>query len=154
MRQRRNSAMPSDGWFAAMALPAQIAPEIDNVRSDAANEMAVGNDLTALGYAGAPRTRARCHATAHATVMGAAVHGNAVLGGLTVWHPGATIGANAQASTVFMGAGRVLRLCRSGDHDKSRIRGRSASGGAGHHRAAGGLVIGYRCSCNQPHVIA
>ncbi|CAD0360246.1 hypothetical protein CFBP2533_44420 [Xanthomonas hortorum pv. pelargonii] len=97
--------MPSDGWFAAMALPAQIASEIDNVRSDAANEMAVGNDLTALGYAGAPRTRARCHATAHATVMGAAVHGNAVLGGLTVWHPGATIGANAQASTVFMGPG-------------------------------------------------
>ncbi|NIJ77688.1 hypothetical protein FHT08_002771 [Xanthomonas campestris] len=48
----------------------QIAPDIDNARSDAANEMAVGNDLTALGYAGAPRTRARCHANGHATVMG------------------------------------------------------------------------------------
>lgn len=67
--------MPFDGWFAAMALPAQRAPDIDNVRSDAANEMAVGNDLTALGYAAAPRTRARCHANGNAngnaTVMGA-----------------------------------------------------------------------------------
>ncbi|KCX01635.1 hypothetical protein [Xanthomonas arboricola] len=80
---------------------AQIAADIDNVRSDAANEMAVGNDLTALGYAGAPR-RARCHANGHATAMGGTVQGNAVLGGLTVWHAGATIGADAQASTVFM----------------------------------------------------
>lgn len=37
--------------------------------------------------------------------MGGTVQGNAVLGGPTVWHPGATIGADAQASTVFMGPG-------------------------------------------------
>ncbi|PPU47832.1 hypothetical protein XarbCFBP7697_02405 [Xanthomonas arboricola] len=37
--------------------------------------------------------------------MGGTVQGNAVLGGLTGWHPGATIGADAQASTVFMGPG-------------------------------------------------
>ncbi|MCC8555710.1 Svx/AvrXca family virulence/avirulence protein [Xanthomonas hortorum] len=41
----------------------------------------------------------------HATVMGGTVQGNAVLDGLTVWHPGATIGANAQANTAFMGPG-------------------------------------------------
>ncbi|CAE6850128.1 hypothetical protein [Xanthomonas arboricola] len=81
---------------------AQIAADIDNVRSDTANEMAVGNDLTALGYAGAPRTRAHCHANGHATVMGGTVQGNAVLGCLAVWHPGATIGTDAQPSTVFM----------------------------------------------------
>ncbi|PPU16327.1 hypothetical protein XarbCFBP7610_20975 [Xanthomonas arboricola] len=34
--------------------------------------------------------------------MGGTVQGNAVPGGLTVWHPGATIGADVQASTVFM----------------------------------------------------
>ncbi|MCC8671362.1 hypothetical protein LN461_18685 [Xanthomonas arboricola] len=45
---------------------------------------------------------ARCHANGHATVMGGTVQGNAVLGCLAVWHPGATIGADAQASTVFM----------------------------------------------------
>ncbi|NHF66239.1 hypothetical protein [Xanthomonas hortorum] len=39
------------GVFSLVTASAQIAPEIDNVRSDAANEMAVGNDLTALGYA-------------------------------------------------------------------------------------------------------
>ncbi len=90
------------GVSSLVTAAAQIAADIDNVRSDAANEMAVGNDLTALGYAGAPRTRARCHANGHATAMGGTVQGNAVPGGLTVWHPGATIGADAQASTVFM----------------------------------------------------
>ncbi|NIK09091.1 hypothetical protein FHY11_002601 [Xanthomonas arboricola] len=106
--------MPSDGWPAAMALPAQRAPDIDNVRSDAANEMAVGNDLTALGYAGAPRTRARRNANGNAngnpTVMGGAVHGTAVPGGLGVWHPAATSGADALASTVFMGPGRAVAM--------------------------------------------
>lgn len=37
--------------------------------------------------------------------MGGTVQGNAVPGGLTVWHPGATIGADAQANTVFMRPG-------------------------------------------------
>ncbi len=93
------------GVSSLVTAAAQIAADIDNVRSDAANEMAVGNDLTALGYAGAPRTRARCHAHGHATVTGGTVQGNAVLGGLTVWHPGATIGADAQASTIVMRPG-------------------------------------------------
>ncbi len=34
--------------------------------------------------------------------MGGTVQGNAVLGGPTVWHPGAKIGTDAQPSTVFM----------------------------------------------------
>ncbi|NIK44334.1 hypothetical protein [Xanthomonas arboricola] len=85
-----------------MTAAARIAADIDNVRSDTANEMAVGNDLTALGYAGAPRTRGALPRDGHATVMGGTVQGNAVLGCLAVWHPGATIGADAQASTVFM----------------------------------------------------
>ncbi|OBR77066.1 hypothetical protein A7D01_16445 [Xanthomonas arboricola] len=93
------------GASSLVTAAAQIAADIDNVRSDTANEMAVGNDLTALGYAGAPRTRARCHANGHATAMGGTVQGNALLGGLTGWHAGATIGADAQASTVFMGPG-------------------------------------------------
>ncbi|PPT56081.1 hypothetical protein XarbCFBP8138_09765 [Xanthomonas arboricola] len=37
--------------------------------------------------------------------MGGTVQGNAVLGGLTGWQAGATIGADAQASTVFMRPG-------------------------------------------------
>ncbi|WP_164739430.1 hypothetical protein SE336_21190 [Xanthomonas arboricola] len=41
------------GVSSLVTAAAQIAADIDNVRSDAANEMAVGNDLTALGYAGA-----------------------------------------------------------------------------------------------------
>ncbi|WP_241239526.1 hypothetical protein [Xanthomonas arboricola] len=93
------------GVSSLVTAAAQIAADIDNVRSDAANEMAVGNDLTALGYAGAPRTRARCHADGHAMAMGGTVQGNAVPGGLTGWHPGATIGADAQANTVFMRPG-------------------------------------------------
>ncbi|SUZ30271.1 avirulence protein [Xanthomonas arboricola pv. juglandis] len=97
-----------------MALPAQRAPDIDDVRSDAANEMTAGNDLTALGYAGAPRTRARRHANGNAngnsTAVGAAVQGTAVSGGPTVWHPATTSGADALASTVFMGAGRAVAM--------------------------------------------
>lgn len=89
------------GVSSLVTAAAQIAADIDNVRSDAANEMAVGNDLTALGYAGAPRTRARCHANGHATVIGGTVQGDAVLGGLTGWHADAKIGADAQASTIF-----------------------------------------------------
>lgn len=113
---------------------------------------------------------ARCHANGHATVMGGTVQGNAVLDGLTVWHPGATIGANAQANTAFMGPGafgavtiagttqvrgdielregttphprRVLRLRRWRDDAQSRVRGRPAPGGAGNHRTTGGLVMG------------
>ncbi|CAD7387659.1 hypothetical protein XCY_004373 [Xanthomonas arboricola pv. juglandis] len=38
-------------------------------------------------------------------MTGGTVQGNAVPGGLTVWHPGATIGADAQASTIFMRPG-------------------------------------------------
>ncbi|KER80885.1 hypothetical protein [Xanthomonas arboricola] len=93
------------GVSSLVTAAAQIAADIDNVRSDAANEMAVGNDLTALGYAGAPRTRARCHANGHATAMGGTVQGDAVPGAPTVWHPGAKIGADAQANTVFMRPG-------------------------------------------------
>ncbi|CAD2250737.1 hypothetical protein X12_004259 [Xanthomonas arboricola] len=37
--------------------------------------------------------------------MGGTVQGDAVLGGPTVWHPGAKIGADAQASTIFMRPG-------------------------------------------------
>ncbi|PPU09850.1 hypothetical protein XarjCFBP7645_06220 [Xanthomonas arboricola] len=36
---------------------------------------------------------------------GRPVQGNAVPGGLNVWHPGTTMGANAQAGSVFMGPG-------------------------------------------------
>lgn len=93
------------GVSSLVTAAAQIAADIDNVRSDAANEMAVGNDLTALGYAGAPRTRARCYADGHATVMGGTVQGNAALGGPTGWHADAKIGADAQASTIFMRPG-------------------------------------------------
>ncbi|MBB6335868.1 hypothetical protein FHR59_000078 [Xanthomonas arboricola] len=85
-----------------VAAAAQIAANIDNVRSDAANEMAVGNELTALGYAGAPRTRGALPRDGHAMAMGGTVQGNAVLGGPTVWHAGAKIGADAQPSTGFM----------------------------------------------------
>ncbi|MCC8494712.1 hypothetical protein ABQZ99_020785 [Xanthomonas hortorum pv. vitians] len=60
------------GVSSLVTAAAQIAPEIDNVRSDAASEMAVGNDLTALGYAcdiSQSRTQARSgahHAPARA----------------------------------------------------------------------------------------
>lgn len=45
------------------------------------------------------------HAHGHATVTGGTVQGNALIGGLTGWHAGAKIGADAQASTIFMRPG-------------------------------------------------